>query len=288
MSPRPNLIDWITQKWVQLTGRAVDLTTEPWLDGPIASASGIGPDFPAELATRDGLDVRPAEPTGGLVATFAALRGPTFDPAAVDPRVAQFYEQTAGYELDAWAAWTGIFKPFGWLLAVLFSRRLQQLNVPLSSLDTSQGMTNEVLRFTDRGTGALRYTLWRRRLVATGNILYAAFYSIVKVPGSAGPCMKVVFPLPHGNAVVLMRTEARADGSLVVTSAGERFGDPGFYFTVHGRAGQVRARYVKALRESIRVYATDVRDLRADHVLTLFGATFLRLHYRMRRTAAPT
>ncbi|HJR62075.1 MAG TPA: hypothetical protein VJ803_00120, partial [Gemmatimonadaceae bacterium] len=44
----------------------------------------------------------------------------------------------------------------------------------------------------------------------------------------------------------------------------------------------VWARYLRALRESIHVYAaTD--GVRADHVLTLFGATFLRLHYRLVR-----
>ena len=30
-----NLVDWSTQKWVQATGRIVDLTQTPWLSGPI-------------------------------------------------------------------------------------------------------------------------------------------------------------------------------------------------------------------------------------------------------------
>lgn len=64
--------------------------------------------------------------------------------------------------------------------------------------------------------------------------------------------------------------------------AGERFGEPGFYFTVHGDSGTVWARYVRALRESIHVFPAERGLLRADHVLTYFGAIFLRLHYRMR------
>jgi hypothetical protein len=89
-----------------------------------------------------------------------------------------------------------------------------------------------------------------------------------------------------------MRPEAHPDGSLSVVSAGRRFGDPGFYFTVHGRGGRVWARYVASLKESIRVYAAADGDgtVRADHVLTLWGATFLRLHYRLRpkiASAAP-
>jgi hypothetical protein len=44
----------------------------------------------------------------------------------------------------------------------------------------------------------------------------------------------------------------------------------------------VWARYVRSMRETITVYA-DGGAVRADHVLTLWGLTFLRLHYRLRR-----
>ena len=42
---RGHLIDWSTQKWVQFTGKRVDLTREPWLDGPAGAPEGIGADF---------------------------------------------------------------------------------------------------------------------------------------------------------------------------------------------------------------------------------------------------
>jgi hypothetical protein len=96
------------------------------------------------------------------------------------------------------------------------------------------------------------------------------------------PCVKVVFPLPNGNAIVLMKPESHADGSFSLTSSGTRFGDPGFYFTVHGRDGTVWARYVRAMKERITVYAAERNTARADHVLWLWGKQFLRLHYRMR------
>ena len=82
-----------------------------------------------------------------------------------------------------------------------------------------------------------------------------------------------------------MRTECRADGSFVLTSAGRGFGDLGFYFVVHCD-GVAWARYVRSLRERIHVYPADGGDVRADHRLTLFGSTFLRLHYRMRRRSS--
>lgn len=278
---RGYLSDWVTQRWVQLTGRRVALAAAPWLAGPLGGPRGIGADFFADLARREGLVVR-RQADGGLIPEFAALAAPDFDPAAVDPAVVAFYGRTAAYELDSWAEWCGAFRPFGRLLALLFSRRLQQLNVPLTGLDTSRGVTSEVLQLADPRTGAVRRTAWVRRLVGSGNVLYAGEYSLAAVPGRAGRCVKVVFPLPNGNAIVLMRPAAHGDGSLSVVSSGERFGDPGFYFTVRAGEGEVWARYVATLRESIRVYRAEGGAVRADHVLTLWGATFLRLHYRLR------
>jgi hypothetical protein len=36
------------------------------------------------------------------------------------------------------------------------------------------------------------------------------------------------------------------------------------------------------MRETIRVFPAENGMMRADHVMTFFGAVFLRLHYRMR------
>ena len=42
----------------------------------------------------------------------------------------------------------------------------------------------------------------------------------------------------------------------------------------------------RTLKESIRVFLGRTGTVRADHVLDVFGATFLELHYRMSRTPA--
>ena len=67
--------------------------------------------------------------------------------------------------------------------------------------------------------------------------------------------------------------------------SGARFGDPGFYFTVHWGRGEAWARYVGSLKERIALYADGGDTVRADHVFWILGAAFLRLHYRMRRTS---
>ncbi|HEY3053941.1 MAG TPA: hypothetical protein VGK04_11205 [Thermoanaerobaculia bacterium] len=282
-SDRGALTDWITQQWVKLTGKRVRLEDVPWLQGPIGKTTGIGHDYFLRLATEQGYVVNASEGVRGLL-NFEDLRGPSFQPELVDRTVRSFYESTSEYEFESWSEWCGAFKPFGMVLAFLFSRRLQQLNVPLNSLDTSGGTTSQVIQLRDPQSGNVTLTAWIRMLRRTGNVLYAGSYSVVRIPGHPNPCVKVVFPLPNGNAIVIMKPEVDAEGTFTISSSGERFGDPGFYFTVHRSGGPVSARYVRTMRESIRVYRADEpREVRADHVLRIWRRVFLRLHYRLRR-----
>jgi hypothetical protein len=282
-STRGHLIDWSTQRWVQLTGRRISFVEHPWLDGPVGKPDAIGAAFFDTYAAESSLRLLRGQPCG-LVSEFRRLGGPPFDADRVAPSVAAFYEQTSEYELDVWSDWCGAFRPFGQALAVLFSRRLQQLNVPLSGLDTCLGMTSEVLPVVRADSDEIVFAAWVRQLVGTGHVIYAGAYSTCEAPGYAGRCVRVVFPLPNGNAIVIMRPVAHADGSLSLVSAGDSFGSPGFYFTVHGQRGVVWARYLRSLRETIRVYPAE-EGVRADHVLRLWGLTFLQLHYRVRRRA---
>ncbi|MDB5306916.1 MAG: hypothetical protein JWO38_1118 [Gemmataceae bacterium] len=279
---RGNSVDWATQKWVQATGRRVDLAEHPWLDGPVGSTRGIGADYFDRWAAAAGLRVTRHRSGKGLLPSFAALAGGGFDPAAVDPAVGEFYERAADFDPDVWSEWSGLFRPFASLVTALFSRRLGQLNLPLDPLDASWGMTSEVIEVADPASGQVRANAWVRTLVKTGGIVYVGSYSVAAMPGAAGPCVKTVFPLPNGNAVVILRPHAEPDGSLVLASAGRRFGDPGFYLVVHGPGG-VRARYVRSFRERIRVYPAGKGVVRADHTMSLWGLQCLHLHYRLRR-----
>ena len=281
------LSDWVTQQWVRATGRRLSLRDNPWLSGPVGGTRIIGDDFFLQYASSHGLEIVTG-PDRGLLQNMDDLSAPASDFSGLSPAVRHFYEHTSAYELDAWSEWCGVFRPFGHGLALIFSRRLQQLNVPLSSLDSAKGMTSEVLPLLDRDSCQIQQTAWVRRLRATGNILYAGCYSVCSVPGHPAPCVKVVFPLPNGNAIVLMKTTVHSDGSLTLASAGRTFGDPGFYFTVDSGDGTLWARYVASMKETIHVYSAETDTARADHVLWLWGMRFLRLHYKMRSTPAST
>jgi len=275
---RGHWLDALTQRWVRITGRRWNPLSDEWLSGPAGPVQGIGEDFFNALAGQLGLQVDEATAGRGLLDSIQPLLPEGSHP--LHPGVIAFYERTSDFEVDAWSEWCGLFRPFGRMLAFLFSRRLQQLNVPLTGLDASQGMTSRVLKLRDPATHQTVRTAWVRSLKATGRVIYAGDYSIGWIQALGRPGVKVVFPLPNGNAIVLMRAEVTPDGALLLSSEGNGFGDAGFYFTVSSPTH--RARYVKTMRETIRVYADGDADVRADHVLRIFGLVFLRLHYRLR------
>lgn len=277
-----HFIEWVIRTWVLFVGRRVPAGSAPWLAGPIGTGAPIGEAIYTDLARREGLELRTNQPGAGLTADFLALRRPGFDVDTVDPAVRDFYEGTAGYVLDSWAEWSGWFRPLGALLVSTVSRRIQQLNLPMSSIETSRGMTNQVIQLTDPQDGTVRYTGWFRTLKGSGDIIYAGLYSICTPPRAPGPCVKVVFPLPHGSATVILRPERDARGRFQLVSSGSGFGDAGFYRIHQPRSGARRARLLRAMKEQIVVYVDDEGVLRTDHFFRFFRIPILTLHYRIR------
>lgn len=274
---RGYLTDWSTQRWVQATGRQVGLEDEPWLRGPSAPPEGVGASYFERLAEEQGMMLS-EDSDGGLLPDFSALRGPNFDPGAIRPEVVEFYEHTARYRLNLWSEWTPGFRPFGRLVDSIFARRLRQLQLPQAPLDTSRGVTSSLIRLEGHGD---TLTAWLRRRVGSGDVIYAGFYSVEHPPRAPGPCVKVVFPLPNGSASVFLMPRARPDGSLELVSSGREFGAAGFYFVVARDEGSAWVKHVPALTERIHVYTDPRAELHTDHVLRLWGRTFLRLHYAM-------
>jgi hypothetical protein len=275
----------MTQLWVRATGRRVKVADSPWLDGPIGATDVIGSEHFVNLAESSGLELRVNAPGAGLIADFDELESHAFDTDRVDARIKDFYEHTSAYRLDAWSEWCGVFRPFGRMLAFLFSRRLQQLNVPLAPLATSRGITSDIIQLVEQDTGTVQHTGWLRKFADTQDVIYVGHYSHC-VPSRLGvPCVKVVFPLPNGSATVVMKPQVHADGSITIASSGQNYGDAGFYFVLRRGSDSVDVRFVRTMREHIHVYVDEDDTLRADHVFTISGATFLRLHYRMMRQA---
>src|SRR3954469_18022892 len=88
------LTDWITQRWVRVTGRRVALADAPWLRGPVAAPTGVADDEFDRYAARERLAAQPESDDHGLLEDFGALRSQRFDPARIRPEVVDFYERT--------------------------------------------------------------------------------------------------------------------------------------------------------------------------------------------------
>lgn len=265
--------------WISTTGRRVARTEAPWLDSPFGPATGvIGPAFYGELAAREELEISP-EPNAGLLPNFDLLAGPTFDPAAVRPGIRDFYEHTSRYRLDAWSEAAVSTRVFLQLLTSA-SRGMDQLNFPVSSLELSGGLTNEVLPMIDAVGRTIR-TGWLRRYVESGRVVYTGLYTVAQPPGAEGPCVKVSFPLPNGSSTMFLRPEAVADGSFKLISSGKQFGDAGFYRMVGEGPEHWRVRYLRTMQESFHVFLDAQGTLRTEHIVRFMGAAPLRLHYRM-------
>jgi hypothetical protein len=269
---------------IRIFGRTVEASAIPWLRGPMGSAY-IGDKPYEECAAHEDLIVERRATVGGLITDFDALASAQFDVTQVHPRVRHFYEHTAGYRMDVWAESAFPASIGLWLLVTTISRKVNQLNFPLKVLETAKGMDSEIVLLRDK-LGSVRYAGWYRKLVDTGRVIYTGFYMVGRTPIGDRPVVKVVFPMPHGNATVLLHPRLSPTGEFELSSEGQTFGDVGFY-RIDGRPdGRLRVWRVRTLKELFRVYLDAAGTLRCDHQVRFLGLPVLRLHYRIEPLAA--
>jgi len=273
-------IEWL----VRISGRRVLKSETPWLSCVIGRSGLIGTRVYQRIAEEEHIELTmPAD--AGLIPDFSDLRGPSFDPGKAHPRIRHFYEHTAAYHLEVWSEVYLAGKLVLWLLVEFISRRMDQLNFPISSLEVAKGMTSEIVQLRETRTGTLVHTGWLRRFRSTGKVIYAGLYSTANLPGEENPCVKVTFPC-YGSSNVYLRPCTYADGSFGLVSTGAAFGRSGFYRVLESGEDAWRVRNFKSLHEIFRVYVDEDDVLRTDHTITFLGLTILRLHYKMTLAAA--
>lgn len=272
---------WVIYGLIWLFGRTKKLSDNAWLAGPIGDTV-IGDAPYRAVAAAEGLTVERMPQDGGLVPSFTALAGGEFEPARTHPLIRDFYEHTTEFAMDVWAKTYFPSNIALWLLVATISRQVNQLNFPLSPLDTAHGMTSEIIMLR-RPDGSVRYTGWFRTLALQRRVLYTGFYMTEHVPGEAGPCVKVVFPMPNGNATVVLRPVVADDGSFILDSSGSRFGGAGFYRVQARGPDRVRVWHIKTLKERFHVYVDPAGVLRCNHSVRFLGMPVLALHYKIFR-----
>ncbi len=234
--------------------------------------------LPAEAERVGGRLVRDAESGTGLLPSMEALAGPGFDPVAVHPSIRGFYEQTSSWRMDAWTRWSRGFAGPGALIESLYGKRLQQLALPVDALAVAHGVDSEIVRIVGPD-GAHAGSAWLRTLRRTGDYMFSGYYRVGRLPGHDQPSVHVSFPLEQGNVQVYLRPTNGPDGSMTLSSPPGGFGDDGAYVTVVDGGRTYAARV--PVHEEFHLYVDDEGVARTDHVLKIWGATAVRLHYRL-------
>ena len=250
---------------------------------PLASQTRyVGTGYVRSLAAVLGGTYTPDVADIGIVASLDELAGPSFDPAAVDPLVREFYEHTTRFALDIVPEWRMWVRPGYLMYRTLVARPLGQANVPMSQREAQRGVRSRIDTITGLPDGAFPIRGWIRSAADTGAPIYVGIYTTYRRAGHG--YVSVGFPLPQASFTATLAPSARPGGGLVLNSRSE-LDQPGHYLTyIDPDSGELTTLGVRGFAERLDVYASD-GELRAEHAFWVFGFPFLVLHYRMHRKA---
>src|SRR6516165_8014956 len=253
---------------------------------PIESRSRyVGTGYVRELAEVLGGRYVADAPDVGIVASVDELAGQEFDPAAIDPRVREFYEHTTRFTLDIDPEWRLWVRPGYLLYRTVVARPLGQANVPMNQRETQRGIRSRIDTITVPGTGTVMVRGWIRSFTDTDEPIYVGIYTTYR-HGDRG-YVSVGFPVPQGSFTATLLPRARAGGGMVLTSRGDDDQSGHYLAYIDPATRDLTVLAVRGFAEQLDVYVRD-GELRAEHAFAVFGLPFLVLHYRMRRkTAAP-
>ena len=271
--------DWITQQWVILFGQRIDNKNYQWLLGPFGGTNGIGTKFIEQLAKDESLVLDSQRKNRGLLDSILNLGLPETELKRLSPEVIDFYENTSNYNLQLKAKWNPIFKGFGLLVRMIFSRRIEQLNVPIQNLEEASGLTNEIIKLHDSKTNELKRTIWLRTFKSTGQVVYSGVYETCSLPNKQ-ICIKAIFPLPNGNATVILSPKVGEKGELILDSSGQKIDDSGFYFLLRDSKGQLWTKFIRSFKDKLVVSCENDR-ITAIQTLTLWNLKVLEFKYEI-------
>ena len=274
--------DWITQQWVILFGQRIDNKKHQWLLGPFGRTKGIGIKFVEQLAKNESLVIDGHRKNKGLLDSILNLGLPETELKRLSPNVIDFYESTSSYDLHLKAKWNPFFKIFGIVVKSVFSKRIEQLNVPIENLEDSSGLTNEIIKLIDKKTNEAKRTIWLRTFKSTGQVVYSGVYETCTLPNKQ-ICIKAIFPLPNGNATVILTPSVGKNGELILDSSGQRIGDSGFYFLLRDSKGQLWSKFIRSFKDKLVVKSINDR-ISATQTLTFWNLKVLEFEYEIKKT----
>jgi len=221
-----------------------------------------------------------AAPDVGIVASLDELASPDFDPAAVDPRVREFYEHTTRFRLDIVPRWRLWVRPGYLLYRTLVARPLGQANVPMNQRDTQRGIDSRIDTISLPGKDIVAVRGWIRSFADTDEPIYVGIYTTYRHDDRG--YVSVGFPLPQASFTATLLPRARAGGGLVLTSRSD-LDQAGHYLTyIDPVTRDLTTLGIHGFAEQLDVHVEN-DELRAEHAFSIFGFPFLVLDYRMHR-----
>lgn len=270
---RQNALNWITQGLNIALGRRVRKEHDDWMLGPIGFIEEQPEQFIERLAHENNLEVRRNRPGSGFLPNFENWG---FE---INPRVAAFYNQTSDYNFEVECTWEPIFASCGYLFSKLFIHRIQQFNLPKAHAGEKISFRSDVIEFINDQKEVV-YTIWLRIREDSPEVVFYGIYAACQFPsGEFG--VKSVYPLPQGNATVLLKIIGDENGNLTLDSSGKKYGDPGFYFVVKDWMGGTWKHLIPYFRQKIYVYEDEYGELRADHTMTIWNCKMYSISYRI-------
>jgi hypothetical protein len=260
--------------------RAEDL---PFVVPREATSRYVGTGYVRQLAETLGGRYVADAPDVGIVGSVDELAGPDFDPAALDPRVREFYEHTTRFRLDIVPRWKLWVRPGYLLYRTLVARPLGQANVPMNQRETQRGIRSRIDTITSPDQDVVAVRGWIRSFTDTDEPIYVGIYTTYRHDGRG--YVSVGFPVPQGSFTATLQPRARPGGGLILTSR-SHLDHPGHYLAyIDPTSRELTALAVHGFAEQLDVYV-DGDQLQAEHAFWVFGLPFLVLHYRMHRKPA--
>jgi len=247
-----------------------------------ARARYVGTDYVQDLAGVLGGTYVAGAADVGIVASLDALEGPELDPAALDPRVREFYEHTTRFTLDILPVWRPWVRPGYLLYRNLVARPLGQANVPMNQREAQRGVHSRIDTISLDADESIAVRGWIRSFADDDEPIYVGIYTTYRHEGRG--YVSVGFPLPQASFTATLAPRSRPGGGLVLSSRSD-LDQPGHYLTyIDPATRELTALAVHGFAEELDVYVQD-DELRAEHAFWVFGLPFLVLHYRIRRKA---
>jgi hypothetical protein len=277
--PMQKFQDWFTQQWAIFRGTKIDPNNYSWLIGPFGNLNGIGEDFIHQLAAKENLNIQRDINSQGLIPSIEMLNLSENEQSKLSRKAIDFYENTSNYNLNLKVKWNPFFKIFGILVNKLFSHRINQLNIPVENDKNTESIKSELITLSHTNSGKRKYTIWLRTSTTSGRVMYSGIYGTCVLP-SGKTCIKAIFPLPQGNATVIMNPSVGENGELILESIGKKIGDAGFYFLLRDLRGNYWAQFISSFRDRLTI-KEDNDELYAEQILTLWGQRVLKMTYKI-------